>query len=173
MVVKKLRESMTTIDKFGVVSGLRLNISKSQAIWLGSKSSSDETLREELEIKWENKELKLLGITFTKNLDDMVSCNCSSKIKSIKRLLASWMRRDLTSIGKITVIKTLALPKLIHLFSVLPGPTKQLEDVINKIFFKFIWGYKVERMKRNTVVGNHDEGGIEYGSVVIFYILIY
>ena len=157
---KTLKESMSTIDKFGLISGLRLNISKSQAIWLGSKSGSDETLCEDLEIKWENKEFKLLGITFTKNLDDMVSCNYNSKIKSIKKLLASWMRRDLTPIGKITVIKTLALPKLIHLFSALPDPNKQLVDEINKIFFKFIWGYKVERLKRNTIVSNYDEGGL-------------
>ena len=157
---KTLRESMSTIDKFGVVSGLRLNISKSQAIWLGSKSDSEETLCEEFEIKWENKEFKLLGITFTKNLDDMVSRNYYSKIKSIKILLASWMKRDLTPIGKITIIKTLALPKLIHLFSALPDPSKQLLDEINKIFFKFIWGYKVERLKRNTIVGNYDEGGL-------------
>jgi hypothetical protein len=46
---------MNTIDKFGVVSGC-LNISISQAIWLGSKSGSEETWCEEFEIKWETKE---------------------------------------------------------------------------------------------------------------------
>jgi hypothetical protein len=127
---------------------------------LGSKSGSEETLCEEFEIKWENKEFKLLGITFTKNLDDIVSCNYYSKIESIKKLLASWMKRDLTPIDEITIIKTLALPKLIHLFFALSDPSKQLLDGINKIFFKFIWGYKVEKLKRNTIVGNYDEGGL-------------
>jgi hypothetical protein len=83
---------------------------------------------------------------------------CNSKIKSIKKLLASWTRRDLTPISTITVIKKLALPKLIHLFSALPDPTKQLVDEINKIFFKFILGYKVEGLKRNANVCNYDEG---------------
>jgi hypothetical protein len=107
---KNLNESMSAIDKFGVVSGLRLNIS--QAFWLGSKTGSEETLCEEFE-KWETKEFKLLGITFTENLDDMVSRNYYSKIKSIKILLASWMKRDRTPIGKTTIIKTLVLSKLI------------------------------------------------------------
>jgi hypothetical protein len=138
---------MSTIHKFGVVSGLRLNISKSQAIWLGSKSGSEETLCEEFEIKWENKEFKLLGITLTNNLDDMVSCNCYSKIKSIKKLLASWMKRDLKPIGKITIIKTLALPMLIHLFSALPDPSKQLVDEINQIFQIYL-GIQSRKVKK-------------------------
>lgn len=71
-----------------------------------------------------------------------------------------WTKRDLTPIGKITIIKTLALPKLIHLFSALPDPPKQVLEELNKIFFKFIWGYKVEKLKRNTIVGNYDEGGL-------------
>jgi hypothetical protein len=105
---------------------------------LGSKSGSEEPLCEEFEIKWENKEFKLLGITFTKK----VSCNYYFKIKSIKKLLASWMKRDLTPIGKITIIKTLTLPKLIHLFSALPDPSKQLVDDINEISFKFFGDIK-------------------------------
>lgn len=75
---------MRVIDMFRMISGLRLNISKSQAIWLGSKSGSAETLCNDLKIKWGNSNFKLLEIVFTKHLEDMTLCNYQSKINAIK-----------------------------------------------------------------------------------------
>ena len=42
---------------------------------------------------------------------------------SIQKVLNSWRFRYLTIFGKITVIKTLCLPKLNHIVSVVPNPS--------------------------------------------------
>jgi hypothetical protein len=42
-------------------------------------------------------------------------CKKIQNIKEVKAILKSWQHRKLTLLGKITVIKTLALSKLIHL----------------------------------------------------------
>ena len=56
--------------------------------------------------------------------DNGVNQNYEVKIKEIDNLvLKSWAFRQLTPIGKITVIKSLAIPKLVHLFQTLPNPT--------------------------------------------------
>jgi hypothetical protein len=45
-------------------------------------------------------------------------------------ILKSWQHRKLTLLGKITVIKTLALPKLIHLLTSLPNlPQTKINDL--------------------------------------------
>ena len=47
------------------------------------------------------------------------SNNFNSKINDFKNCLKQWMHRKLTLMGKITVIKSFALPKLIYPLTVL------------------------------------------------------
>ncbi|KAK3083996.1 hypothetical protein FSP39_006453 [Pinctada imbricata] len=151
---------MEIIYQFGRISGLRLNVSKSQAVWLGSKTGSNETICDDLNILWTNDTFKVLGIVFTNNLKGMVDLNYKEKILSTKRLLGSWVQRDLTPIGKITILKSLALPKFIHLFSSLPNPSKAIISELDKIFFRFIWNNKPDKIKRSTIIGSYEKGGL-------------
>ena len=63
--------------------------------------------------------------------------------------------------GKITVIKTLALPKLIHLFTSLPNLCEAKLNELNRLFYNFIWDGKTEKIKRNTLIGDYIEGGLK------------
>ena len=63
--------------------------------------------------------------------------------------------------GKITVIKTLALPKLIHLFTALPNLSETKLNHLNSMFFKFIWNGKSDKIKRNTLIGDFDLVGLK------------
>ena len=44
------------------------------------------------------------------------------QLKKIQNLLNIWQQRNLSLIGKITIMKTLALSKLVFLFTSLPNP---------------------------------------------------
>jgi hypothetical protein len=44
----------------------------------------------------------------------MPDLNFRKKIIDVSKILKSWQHRKLTLLGKVTVIITLALPKLIH-----------------------------------------------------------
>ena len=54
----------------------------------------------------------LLGIIFTDNLQETIEINYDSKLKEIENVLKAYSKRYLSFIGKITVIKTLVIPKL-------------------------------------------------------------
>ena len=54
-------------------------------------------------------------------------------------MLKAYKQRKLSLIGKITVLKTLAVPKLVYLLKVLPSPSQDLVKKIEKIFRAFIW----------------------------------
>ena len=48
----------------------------------------------------------------------MESCNEKGwieKIRQIDKLLQIWKKRNLTTVGKITILKCLAIPKIIHI----------------------------------------------------------
>ena len=80
-------------------------------------------------------EFKLLGITFHIILDKIQRINYTEKIHINKLIVTLWKRRNLTPLGKITVIKSLLVPILNHLFIALPNPKDEALKAINEIFF--------------------------------------
>ena len=76
---------------------------------------------DELSIKW-CIEFKLLGIYFDSTLSKMY-INYDKAIDSIRKEIDSWKFRFLTIFGKVTVIKTMCLPKLNHVVSMVPNPS--------------------------------------------------
>ena len=68
-------------------------------------------------------------------------------------------RRNLTLYGKINIVKTLGLSKLIYNASVLVIP-EQLIHKINSIICNFIWDGKPVKIKKLTIIGEKYEGGL-------------
>ena len=62
--------------------------------------------------------------------------------------------------GKITVIKSLALSKLVHLLTALPNLTQSRLNELTSLFYNFIWNNKPDRVKRNTLIGDITQGGL-------------
>ena len=120
---ENLRCAVKTLSEFFNLSGLKISISKTKAIWFGKDYASTLELCPDLKLDWA-KEFTLLGMKFQNNLENM-EVNFASKIEVIKKVLNCWFYRTLTVYGKITVIKTLALSKLSHLAVVLPNLEKK------------------------------------------------
>lgn len=156
-----LRESLKTFENFYYVSGLKMNKSKTSAVWIGSKRYSDRIICAEEQLNWTHSNFKLLGINFSLCMETMIDINFKQKIIDISKLLKSWQHRKLTLLGKITVIKSLALPKIIHLLTSLPNLKVTMLNEINKLFYNFIWDGKTEKIKRNTLIGNFCDGGLK------------
>ena len=95
-------------------------------------------LKQDLNV-WGSTHFNLLGIDFSTNLNDIVRVNYGNVIPKIDALLNQWKRRLLTPIGRVTVLKTLIIPKLNHLFIALPNPSVEVLRNLSKKFFHFIW----------------------------------
>ena len=66
------------------------------------------------------KEIKILGVTITCDLSQMEVQNFNAKYEKIEKTLKHWSYRTINLEGRITITKSLALPKLTHLTTVLP-----------------------------------------------------
>lgn len=86
--------------------------------------------------------------------------NFTRKVKELRGILKSWQHRKLTLMGKITVVKSLALPKLIHLLTSLPNLSEKRINELNSLFFNFIWSGKPDKIKRSTLIGDIGQGGL-------------
>ena len=161
-----LQESVLVLNHFQVFSGLKINLDKTQAIWLGKLKKRSYTICKDLNLNWDVK-FKLLGINFSVNLDEMNELNYRIKIAEIEKLFTLYKRFHLSLVGKITVIKTMAIPKLVYLFTVLPTPDTNIMDKIERIISDFLWEGKA-RVARTFLEKDINEGGLKLTNVKLF-----
>jgi hypothetical protein len=83
--------------------------------------------------------------------------------------LNTWCYRALTYIGRITIIKTLALPNLIQSLTVLPNPP-ELGNNRNTghFFYNFLWNGKNAKIKGTVMINGYEEGGLKMPHIKSF-----
>ena len=156
-----LQEVLNTLNRFYLLSGLKMNTEKTKLVWFGALAGSNVKLCEDVGFEWGTKEFCTLGVNFSVNVEHIWSLNTDKKMLEIQRLLTRWRKRDLTIIGKITVIKSLALSKLVHLLIALPDPPNKFVVDITKLFYDFIWKGGPDRVKREILSQEYDKGGLK------------
>ena len=76
---KSLSSAMKDIVSFGSISGLKINFSKTQVTWIGSKKYSSEKMCSEYNLQWGTTKFTLLGIEFDVNLHNIPKLNFDKK----------------------------------------------------------------------------------------------
>ena len=59
--------------------------------------------------------------------------------KAKKKVLNYWKSIFLTSIGRMTLIKTMILSRWNHLFMSIVTPEKKILDDLNRMLFSYLW----------------------------------
>ena len=152
------------LELFEKASGLKLNVTKTEAMWIGSLRNCE---CEPLGVKWKTC-IKFLGIFITCDVQLLVEKNFKQRLKEIKNTINLWKSRGGLSIhGKVNIIKTLLLPKMIYASSVICT----LSDVIrefNNLVFHFLWNGK-DKVIRLSTYAPYDQGGLkmlDYDSMI-------
>ena len=155
--IESLKNALALIDNFSKISGLKLNKDKCEAFWIGSSANSNS---KPLGLKWTKGMIKCLGIWCGSNIDDAINFNFNEKIDKIKTLLNIWKQHRLSLKGKITVIKTFAMPLILYPANCLYVPdwvTKQVDE----IFVKYLWSGKPPKVKKTTIINYIERGGLK------------
>ena len=70
------------------------------------------------------------------------------------------MKKILTPLGRIAIIKSLLVSKLNYLFLTLPNPPGNVLKELNKMLFKFLWSGKPDKIKRSIACKSLEDGGL-------------
>ena len=155
-----LREVLSILDSFYFLSGLKMNAEKTKLIWIGALERSKSELCKEVNLEWGVTEFNSLGVNFSINVEDIWFLNTDKMMLEIQRLLTKWKKCDLTIIGRITVIKSLVLSKLVHLLIALPDPPpppKAFIHNLKKMLYEYIY---LERWPKRDILAKYDKGGL-------------
>ena len=142
-------EVIEAVSVFGRHSGLELNRSKCEFMWLGTSSKCEELICGSVPVR----ECKVLGIWFSA-VEDCTDRNVEAVVAKIHKTLDQWRQRDLTLKGKITVAKSLVVSQLTYVMAVEEIPKRYL-DMIQSQLMKFLWrGRPPKVAKKNYMSGN-------------------
>ena len=150
-----LENVIAVFEDFYRYAGLRLNIEKTEAIWLGKTNRYGKICN----IKITHKLIKVLGIWISKDFDEMLKINFDERIEKLNTLLNIWSQRNLTIKERITILKAKALP-LVTYMSTCPYVPKLIIDTIDKVLYNFVWKKK-HHVKRTALIASPSQGGLK------------
>ena len=156
------------INKFSNVSGLFMNSSKTSAIWLGSMKNSNIRYMGHLGMDWNPENFKILGVWFTKDLNECIELNFSEKLNEIKQMFKIWIKRQLTPLGRIAILKSLILSKLTYLWLLLPNPPGDSVKMLQQMCYNFVWCKKPDKISRKVAHKSVKNGGIGLPDIKTF-----
>ena len=116
-------------------------------MWIGASRNNSET---PLALKW-HKTVKALGVHFSYNNKESVQKNFYHKLRGIKSPIRLWSWRGLSLFGKVTIIKSFLLPKVLYISSILPSPLEFIKT-FQTIIYNFLG---------TAVINDFEFGGIK------------
>ena len=130
---------MSTLEDFGLLSGYKLNVKKTQVLTFNY--APDRAEREGFKFNWDSKSIKYLGVDLPQDLSQLKSINYDSLISKIKSDMVKWNLIPFTSLAsRVEVIKMNVLPRLLYLFQSLPVEVKDKEFTEwDRFISRYIW----------------------------------
>ena len=154
-VIRSAQYLFKLLDQFEKFSGLKVNYTKTEAMWIGSSRNNSET---PLALKW-RKTVKALGVHFSYNNEESVQKNFYGKLTGMKSQIRLWSWRGLSLLGKVTIIKSLLLPKVLYVLSILPSPSEFIK-ALQTIIYSFLWKGP-DKIARTAVINDFEYDGLK------------
>ena len=165
-----LQAFISQFTLFQNLSGLKLNLEKSEIIPLGPYHLAETELPESLSmLKINRNEFKTLGIWFCKNPQKSEHLNLDNRLEKMKNLIKIWKLRNLSWIGRIMIIKTIIISQITHLLSAIYIPDSFLKE-LDRLIYSFLWNDKPAKIKNETISAPLSEGGLKMINIFTFHI---
>jgi hypothetical protein len=151
-----ISKSIEIYNSFSLVSGLYLNVDKTEILRL------DRLTNEDINIMVESgnysiptvSQLTICGRTFANDDGLEYENNVTNKINKLKMALGCWTGRSLSIFGRCLILKTFGLSQLIY--SMQNSFFNQIDiKNIERICFNFLWNKKANKCKAYERIARH------------------
>ena len=145
-----LKIALKILDEFKQSSGLTLNYQKREVLPIGKCNLP------KLPVKVVKKSYSL-GTWFFSSVKDIIEENHKHRLEQLDCIFTRWKARKLSLYGKATIIKTLAVSKLIYTISSLTTP-EWFVIKAQELIFDFLWNGKLPKVKNNVITNTIEKG---------------
>ena len=164
--IECLEAVLLEIAAFGDHSGCKCNVEKSKCIPLGGAKNNSNLLscisNKSYSPDFIQNSFIALGISLSNNMSiqGIMEVNYEARITKAKSWVNIWNKRDLTLMGKVTIIKSLIYSQFSYLAIPLIKPSNSLIKKIDTLTYNFLWGCKRDKVKREVIKRSIGEGGL-------------
>ena len=152
--ISSLERLLAVLNAFERCSGLKMNFKKTKAMWIGANKGSSA---KPLHLDWVTG-VKNLGIYFSCQREEVTVHNFEERLNQIQKTINLWSMRGLSLFGKVTIIKTFLIPKLLYVSSIIETPYDILRRM-ERMIYKFLWKGP-DKVTRNSVINKLEQGGL-------------
>jgi hypothetical protein len=145
------------MNKFGDVSGLKVNLEKTELFWLGPWKTKKTYPKG---LKLASPGIKILGIYFSYDKHLKYENNFGIVLNRMQNIIRMFKMRDLSISGKIQVIKSNIMSQLLYVSNAIYVPEEVIKKV-NEIIYKFLWNGP-DKVKRASIISDICDGGLKF-----------
>ncbi|KAM8977040.1 integrin alpha-E [Pelodytes ibericus] len=161
---------MKEIQQYGHYSNYKINISKTQIIPLYLNEIQLNILDSMGYNENSPERIDYLGITFCPKLDQIIDINYTKLKKQLKTMLSRWKGIEPSWMGRIAILKSYVVPKLLYILRALPMqvPPWHLKD-LDLLFASYVWAEGRSRISRRILMRPLEKGGLGYPDLFQLY----
>jgi hypothetical protein len=150
------------LKEFHIISGLKTNVDKTTAYRMGKIADINNNPQiDKYGLVWKTLPVDLLGITITNEKERSIKNNFIDKLQGIELLTRIWSRRNLSIKGKLTIINSILIPKLIYPCTILDAPDEVIKEA-ELIIRNFFWNWKRPKIRLDVLIRKIEKGGLKY-----------
>ena len=144
--IPSVERLLAVLNAFERCSGLKMNLKKTKAMWIGANKSSSA---KPLHLDWVTG-VKNLGVYFSCQKEEVTVHNFEERLNQIQKTINIWSMRGLSLFGKVTIMKTFLNPKLLYVSSIIETSYDILWRM-ERMIYKFLWKGP-DKVTRNSVI---------------------
>lgn len=149
------------LKSFGLSSGLKVNVSKSELLPLSTGRQTDAANLPPLPVKVSTNYIKYLGIYIGKTPGSIYELNYPHLISKIVKELEGWSRLPLSLLPRCHLLKMISFPKLLYPLQTVPLLLKHKDILkLTSAYLKFVWSGKRPRIAIKKLMLPTVKGGL-------------
>lgn len=159
---KSVQLTINHFQRFENASGCALNKPKTKGITIATKKIPET----ETAIEWDPPDgMKVLGATYFEDAQMTENVNWIRAVEKVEQKIDLLNYRQLSLRGKVYILNTMVLSKVVFLSTVIPMPSWAWCDSkgngIKQMVFKYLWGNaNPEPIKREIIMLPKEKGGL-------------
>ena len=149
------------LEHFHLLSNLKINHSKSNALNISIPSSVIDLCKKNFSFNWAKRSIKYLGIEISSDLKDLFHLNYIPAIKETQEDLKRWNSLNISWFGRASLIKMTILPRFLYIMQTLPIKIPlSFFNTFRKACSSFIWRGRPPRIRFSRLNLPRNGGGI-------------
>ena len=145
---------MVTLQLVSKFSNLQVNNDKTEIFAIDRHFLDQSNFPQKIQTS-----IKILGIYFDYNICSRRKTNFEPILKSIRDILNTWRWRGLTLLGRIQIVKSFTIPKVLSK-AVLIAATEDLIQKINSLIYRFICKGN-NKIKHAALINDIEDGSLK------------